>query len=273
MSIIGKIRGLVLDPRIRDVDVNSSERIAAHREILFSKKLMIEVFREFYKTCRDLDEKYFRGEGLRVEIGSGSSVFKHYYPDIVTTDIESSPHIDRILDAQRMDLLDSTVRSIYGINCFHHFPEPERFFRELDRVLIPGGGCILIEPYHGPFSAFIHGAIHSQEHFNKNQEDWDDKQGSMKVMSGANQALSYVVFVRDRELLNRKFPSLEIAEMLPLKNYLRYLLSGGLNFRQLVPDFFTPAIRLLETVLAPFAQKLALHYIIVLRKVEDAGLS
>jgi hypothetical protein len=56
-------------------------------------------------------------------------------------------------------------------------------------------------------------------------------------MEGANQALSYIVFERDRERFERLFPDLEIVEQSWIANYPRYLLSGGLNFRQLLPTF------------------------------------
>lgn len=266
MSLINGIREKITDPRMKNVDINSGDRIAIHREILFSKKLMTDVFKEFYKICMELDKKYFRGDGLRVEIGSGSGLFKKYYPDIIATDIVPSPCIDKVVNAQNMDYENSSIHAIYGINCFHHFPQPEKFFKELCRALKPGGGCILIDPYYGPFSSLVHTYIHAQEHFNKEQEGWDSNMDKTGTMSGANQALSYIVFIRDRELFLRKFPSLEIVKILPLNNYLRYLLSGGLNFKQLIPDFFSPVIKSLEWILSPFSKKLALHYVIVLRK-------
>jgi SAM-dependent methyltransferase len=264
--MIGRIRDFMTDPRVRDIDINSGHRIEVHREILQSRKLMMEVFNEFYGTCRKLDEKYLIGDGYRVEIGSGSSQFKKYYPDIITTDIEKSPYIDRVMDAENMDFDDGSVRAIYGINCFHHFPQPERFLQELTRVLNPGGGCILIDPHHGPLSTLIHGAIHSQEHFNKKQPQWHADKQTAKSMSGANQALSYIVFIRDRKTFCQRFPALEIVCTMPLNNYLRYLLSGGLNFRQLIPDGMTPIIKAIERALSPLASTLALHHVIVLRK-------
>ena len=85
---------------------------------------------------------------MRVEIGAGVSGFKALCPDLLTTDIMPAEHLDMVLDAHDMDLADNSVRAIFGINCFHHFRDPEAFFRELQRVLVPGGGCILVEPFH-----------------------------------------------------------------------------------------------------------------------------
>jgi len=58
-------------------------------------------------------------------------------------------------------------------------------------------------------------------------------------MEGANQALSYIVFKRDVHLFLKKYPQLELVEQKVFSNYLRYLLSGGLNFRQILPSYGT----------------------------------
>ena len=88
----------------------------------------------------------------------------------------------------------------------------------------------------------------------------------MTVMKGANQALSYIVFVRDRARFETTYRGLEIVHQEPLKNYLRYLVSGGLNFRSLLPDASIPALRFLEACLVPMNRILALHHVVVLRK-------
>jgi len=68
------------------------------------------------------------------------------------------------------------------------------------------------------------------------------------------------------ELFEQDFPRLELVETFPLSNYLRYLLSGGLNFRELVPTFTEPALRALEQPLRPARRLLGLHHLIVLRR-------
>jgi len=47
---------------------------------------------------------------------------------------------------------------------------------------------------------------------------------------------------------------------------LRYLFSGGLNFRQMFPERFVFVLRFVEWFLSPFNRWLALHHVIVLRK-------
>jgi SAM-dependent methyltransferase len=181
----------------------------------------------------------------------------------------TAPHLDMAVDAQATPFPDLSVRAFYGINCFHHLPAPRKFFAELARTLVPGGGCVLIEPYHGFVAARFYERVFDTEHFDKSQPAWDEQGDAMGAMRGANQALSYIVFERDRREFARQFPGLEIVLQRPLRNYLRYLLSGGLNFRQLAPGFAAPLIRLGEFALSPLERALALHHVVVLRKKSE----
>jgi SAM-dependent methyltransferase len=263
MGILKSIRNGLREPRLRGLDIDGEDRISVHRRILLEKPMLRGVFDETYRMLLRLDAKHFRGEGKRVEIGSGVSGFKELCPELVTTDVLPAPHLDMVLDAHAMDLPDESVRAIYGIHCFHHFHDPEAFFRELMRVLVPGGGCILVEPYHGPVAAKFFENVFDTETFDATQESWES---DASVMENANQALSYIVFERDRERFERLFPDLEIVEQSWIANYPRYLLSGGLNFRQLLPTFTIPMLKAAEFVLRPIGRFTALHHYIVLRK-------
>lgn len=85
-------------------------------------------------------------------------------------------------------------------------------------------------------------------------------------MNGANQALSFIVFFRDQELYQKKYPNLKVVHQELAGNYLKYLLSGGLNFRQLLPDSCTGLVGLLERAISPLNKWIALHHVIVIRK-------
>ena len=247
--------------------IDTAERFQIHREALRSKKIMRGVFRDFHKQILDLDQEYFGAtEGLRIELGCGVAPIKENFPFVLATDIIDAPHLDRLLDAQSMDLPDSSVRALYCQNSFHHFPRPELFLQEALRVLRIGGGVILIEPYHGRFASIIYPRLFTTEVFDKRISDWERPNAG--PMTDANQALSYIVYIRDKERFRGLFPELDIVHVQPLSNWLRYLLSGGLNFRQLVPDWTARPLQLTERTISPLAGTLALHYVIVLRKVK-----
>jgi SAM-dependent methyltransferase len=252
-------------PELRQVDVDGQARIDLHASILARKPMLREVFTECHRLFMELDRTHFGAvEGLRVELGAGVAPVRDTYPEVLATDVVPAPMLDRVLDAQAMDFSDGSVRAFYGQNCFHHFPEPDAFFREVMRVAAPGGGAILIEPYHGPVASILYKRLFASEDFDKRMPGWTSNASG--PMAGANQALSYIVFERDAALFAERFPSLEIVERRPLTNYIRYLTSGGLNFRQLAPTLATPLLKGVEAALAPAARWLALHHVIVLRR-------
>lgn len=244
--------------------MDASARFETHGHILARKRMLREVFTEFHLLFHSLDIRYFSAEGLRLELGAGVAPIRSSYPDVLTSDIVPAPGLDLTIDAENMDLEADSVRVIFGQNCFHHFPHPERFFAELERVLPVGGGAVLLEPYHGPVASFVFKRLFHTEGFDKDFPSWETPTSG--PMNGANQALSYIVFERDLVKFESKFPRLKIVHQKTCDNYLKYLLSGGLNFRQLLPDWATPLLSVLQWLLSPFSKWLALHHVIVLRK-------
>ena len=256
------LRKLLSDPRVADIDVDSPDRIVRHREILQSKKMIAQVFGEFYKIVLDLEARYLTAKGLRIEIGAGSSLMKTVDPNILITDVVPQTGHDRVVDAQNMPFEDGSVATVFGIHCFHHLPDPYKFLSELVRVTPPGGGAVLIDPYYSPASDVVFKRLFSNERFDKKGPALTPMSGPM---SDANQALSYIVFKREKEKLKRDFPQLEIAYQRPLYNYVRYLASGGINFRQLLPNFMIPVLKGGEIVMIPLSPLLALHHVLVVR--------
>lgn len=249
---------------ITSVDVDGSERFNIHGRILARKPMLRHVFRSFHQRFDRLDRTLLSGSGARVEIGAGVAPMRNSYADVLATDIVPDPRLDRTLDAENMDFPDRSVRVIFGQNVFHHLPHPDLFFQEVERVLVPGGGVILLEPYYGPFAAFLFRRMFHTEGYDKAYPSWETP--ATGPMNGANQALSYIVFKRDRAEFERRFPRLEIVHHETCNNYLIYLLSGGLNFRQLWPHWAMPALSLLQRALTPLDRWLALHHIVVIRK-------
>ncbi|HUH80177.1 MAG TPA: methyltransferase domain-containing protein [Solirubrobacteraceae bacterium] len=259
------LRRLLAAPGTVGLDVEDAERLVVHKRVLERKPLLRDVFREDHELLMDLDRRTFGSTaGLRVELGAGVAPVSMSFPEVLATDVVAGPGLDRVLDAQDMELPDASVRVLFGQNCFHHFPDPLRFLREAERVLAPGGGLVLIEPYYGPAASLVYRRLFATEGFDKDMPGW--RTAATGSMHGANQALSYIVFVRDRAIFEKELPGLELVGTDPLANWVRYLLSGGLNFRQLVPRRSAGALKALERALHPARRVLALHQVIVLRR-------
>lgn len=259
-SLIDKLQ----EPEVLGCPVDGPERLLAHRVVLMRKRTIRDVFNEFHQLFRRLDRRYFRGDGLTVELGAGVYPVNESFPEVLATDIVMASHLDRQLNAQQMDLPDRSVRAFYLQNVFHHFPEPRAFFAELDRTLVPGGGAILIEPAAGPVAGLVYPRLFASEDYDKNATQWQTAVSG--PMSGANQALSHLIFDRDLIRFEAENPGLEIVHRDVLPNYLRYLISGGLNFRSLLPGWFSPLLKAMEWALLPARSLLGLHRVIVLRK-------
>ena len=255
---------LLRDPSVKNVDVDGGDRLRVHSRMLAQKPMLKEVFTGFHHTFERLDKRFLSGTGVRVEIGAGVAPIRDSYPGVLATDIVAGSGFDHVLDAEKMDLQDGSVRALFGQNCFHHFPHPCLFFQELERVVTPGGGAILLEPYHGPFASFLFRRMFRTEGYDKKFPSWETPTSG--PMNGANQALSYIVFKRDRAEFERRFPSLEVVHQETCSNYLMYLFSGGLNFRQLWPDWAAPLLWLIQKLLYPLDRWLALHHVIVIKK-------
>lgn len=264
------LRRLLCEKETLHLDVDGADRMAAHRAVLDRKPMIRHVFEEFHRECLRLDAELFGDTpGLRVELGAGVCPIRRTDPDVLATDVVPADDLDRVLDAQAMDLPDGSVRALYGQNCFHHFPDPAVFLAEATRVLHPGGGAILIEPYHGPLARLLYKRLFASEGFDMSAPGWITAVDG--PMHGANQALSYNVFRRDHERFERDFPALRLVHARPLPNALRYFLSGGLNFKSLVPRVLDGPLRAVEGALRPLSRLTALHHVLVLQKTGRPG--
>ena len=254
------------EPSLKKFDVDGIERLELHGKVLESKHMLREVFVEFHHAFHHLASRFLKSNGMEVELGAGVAPMRESYPKVLATDVVFGPHLDRELNAQDMALEDDSVGVFYGQNCFHHFPEPDLFFKEIGRTLKTGGGVILIEPYYGPLASALYKRLFKSEGFDKHFESWNTP--ATGPMNGANQALSYLIFIRDKEQFDRKYPNLEIVHQEVCNNYLRYLISGGLNFRQLLPNSCIPLLKAIEWLMKPLNRIFGLHHILIIRKRE-----
>jgi hypothetical protein len=263
--MIGAIRNWLIDSTVAPHDVDSPAFSIAHRQVVLRKRILRGLFEKFYRECRAMDLRYFQDcPGSRLEIGSGAGIVSEVYADVITSDIKVLPFVDLVLQAEKLPFEDNSLRAIYAINVFHHLSQPRDFFSELLRVVHPGGGVVLIEPFYGPLASWVFKNLHKSEGFEPEAPSWEPPVPT-GPFSKANQALSYIIFKRDLSQFNKEFPELDLVVQRP-QTQLWYLLSGGVNFRQLLPDSLTALARFSERLLSPFNQWIALQQTIVLRK-------
>jgi SAM-dependent methyltransferase len=175
-----------------------------------------------------------------------------------------------VLDGRELPFPDASLRALFLTHVYHHIPDVERFLREAERVLVPGGVIAMIEVPHTPFARFFFRRFHP-EPYDDRASTWAFDQSD--AMLDSNQALSWIVFFRDRERFERLFPGL-VVEPPSYLPWLGYLVSGGVTRRNLVPDWLVPGFRALDRLLRPLDPWMALHWHLAVRKrrrVEGRG--
>lgn len=265
-ALVGGARACLTEPELRGLQPDDPAFTQAHRRILARKPLAQRLFSDFCRRCLAADERYFDAcrADTRIELGSGSGIMRRVDPCVITSEVKLVPYVDLIARGEELPFGDARIRGIYAINVFHHVSDPRVFFREITRVLAPGGGLVMIEPYYGPLARIVFRYLFTQESYELDPPGWPTH-GRQQVASDANQALSYVVLRRDRAAWQAAFPLLELVLDEP-HTHARYVLSGGVNFRQLVPDGLGLLMSEAERWLNVLNPLLALQHTIVIRK-------
>lgn len=240
-------------------DLDTKESLLEHKKIINSKLFLKNVYIDFYKILKN--HKVPKKE-LLIEVGSGGGFLKKFIPNVITTDVLKTIGIDKKLDLENIKLKSKSVSAFYMLNVFHHIKNPKKALSEMDRCLVTGGKIIMIEPWPSVFSKFIYKNFH-HEIFDTNS-DW--KVNGSGRMSDANGALPWIVFKRDSQKFKKLFPNLEIDKITPHTPF-KYMFSGGLSHPQYLPNSFYPLLTLVEKILTPLNNFLAMFATIIVTKI------
>jgi SAM-dependent methyltransferase len=183
-------------------------------------------------------------------------------PQLITGDILPSGFIDVCFDARHMPFKPNSLKGIVMLNVFHHIPSAGVFLSDVQRCLKRGGVVIMIEPWITVWSNLIYKLFH-YEATDTLQRGWDFE--SSGPLSGANQALPWIVFKRDRILFERTFSNLRIDAIRP-HTPLRYLASGGLSHKATAPmSWYAPLVRM-ENQAQPLRGVFSMFATIILKR-------
>jgi SAM-dependent methyltransferase len=195
-----------------------------------------------------------------LELGAGAGFLRGYIPHLISSDIFVCPGIDAVLDGQAMPFDTATLRAIVMTDVLHHIPDAQRFLLEAARCVAPGGRMLMVEPWVTPWSTLIYTRLH-HEPFRPEAPEWQFPASG--PLSGANGALPWMIFVRDRATFLRDFPEWHIRSIKPIMPF-RYLVSGGVSLRSLMPGWSFGLWRLLEQAMDPWRDMTAMFAVIVL---------
>jgi len=243
-------RRLLAHPLTASLSVDNPATTELRNQIIASKPFLKCIYDEWYAT---LAKELPTGEEQVLELGSGAGYCERFIPGLITSEIFHCSRAKVVADAQQIPFGDRSLRAIVMTDVLHHMPHAERFFAEASRCLCKGGKILMIEPWVTPWSQWVYTRLH-HEPFRPEAEDWSFS--STGPLSGSNSAIPWIVFVRDRRKFESLFPELSIAQIRPFMPF-RYLVSGGVALRSLMPGFTHAAWagleRMLESQMPQFA--------------------
>ena len=261
------LKNLCTEPELAALEKGSAPWFAAQRDIILRKPLLKRTYDHWYKLmledARTVPRKKGSEQGMMIELGAGASYIKQFDKRVITSDVVPGV-ADRTIDATQLPFPNSSVSALFLTQVFHHIPEVESFLEEAQRVLVPRGVISMTEPTSTPFSCFFLNHFHPEPHLPKAPNwtfAWEHN------MLNSNQALSWIVFCRDRKKFEKKYPQLrvEIMEYLP---WFSYLCSGGVSRKTIIPSVFRPLLIGMDYVLKPFDPLLSLIWHIRIRKIK-----
>lgn len=238
-------------------DLNAYRAMELRSRIIREKFFLRSIYEEWY---RFISGGIPPGPGRVLEIGSGGGFLRDFVPDLITSDVVDGPGIDLILTGSVLSFKRGSLKAIVMVDVLHHLADPGSFLLEASRCVRSSGRLLLVEPWVTKWSSFIYGSFH-HEPFSPFAKGWESSR--REPMTGANIALPWIMLHRDRERFESEFPEWKIVSIRPILPF-RYLLSGGISLRGMMPDWTHPFWKSAEDALRPWIKSLAMFAEIVL---------
>jgi SAM-dependent methyltransferase len=257
------LRALLAHPLTHGKDVDDPSTTALRRRIVREKPFLRQLYEEWYGS---IAARLPAGGAPVLELGSGAGFFSERVPGVITSEVFACPGIRVVSNGCRLPFAPESLRAIVMTDVLHHVPDPADFLAEAVRTLVPGGRIVMIEPWLTTWSRRVY-ARHP-EPLRPDAADWGFP--ATGPLSGANIAIPWMIFERDRPAFEARFPELAIREIAPFMPF-AYLVSGGVSLRNLAPGWSYRLCRGVERALAPWNDRLAMFALIALERLPAEG--
>ena len=256
------LKAWLAHPLTKGLDIDDPRTTHLRLQIIQEKSFLRQIYQEWYQSLALVLPP---GEGAVLELGAGAGFTKDFIPEVIASEVFYCPNIRAVLDASRLPFAARSLRGIVMTDVLHHIRQPRFFFTEAARCVRTGGVMAMIEPWVTSWSRFVYTRLH-HEPFHPEIQSWElPTEGPL---SGANGALPWIIFARDRRQFEREFPEWKIEFIKPIMPF-RYLVSGGISLRGLTPGWSFGLWRQIENTLACWSTELAMFAQIVLRRVDN----
>lgn len=244
-------------------DLDAPATAELRRAVIRGKPFLRRIYDDWYASLAACLPPF--GPGAVVELGGAGGFLHDVVPEAMTSDVFWTPHLDAVLDARRLPFRRDSLRALVMTNVLHHVPCVADFLRDAARCVRVGGVVAMIEPWVTPWSRFVYGRLHHEPFL----PDGDWCLAEDGPLSTANDALAWILFQRDRTRFEREFPEWRVRSI-ELTMPLRYLLSGGISRRALMPGWSFGFWTFIERALTPALPWCALFARITLERSQAA---
>ena len=210
--------------------LNNREKLDRNPNLLYwYQRLYREQFRQLP------DPQYLN----MLEIGSGASPLRRFYPNVTTSDVLQLDYLDHVFDCHEIDKIATLPEKTFDVitltNVLHHLQRPLEFLQRAATKLRSGGKIIATEPYFSFLSSFIFRYLHHEPvDLTVTRPERTDASGPL---SGANIALPWLMFVRNPEWVTPLHRHYDFAEdkCRPFSS-LSYMATGGISRKIPLPQ-------------------------------------
>ena len=255
------IKTWLAHPLTKGLNLDDPRTTHLRRQIVQEKPFLRQVYHEWYSA---IVAALPFPPGAVVELGAGGGFMSDLLAELITSEVFFCPNVTVVLDGSHLPFVTGSLRAIVMTNVLHHLHQARGFFTEAARCVRPDGVIAMIEPWATPWSRFVYTRIH-HEPFRMDASSWELPISG--PLSGANDALPWIIFARDRAKFEQEFPQWRIELVEPFMPF-RYLISGGISLRALTPGWTFGLWRQVETALLPWNNYLAMFARITLRRLD-----
>lgn len=248
-------------PLTKGLDIDDPRTTHLRLRVIQGKAFLRQIYSEWYQAIVDSVPS---GNGAVLEIGAGGGFMSEFIPNLITSEVFYCPNVQAIIDGLQLPFVSQSLRGIVMTNVLHHLAQPRRFFAEATRCVQAGGVVAMIEPWVSSWSRFVYTRLH-HEPFDPECLSWELPTSG--PLSGANDALPWIIFGRDRIKFAQEFPCWQIKLIRPIMPF-RYLLSGGVSLRAFAPGWSFGLWREVENALDCWSNQLAMFAHIVLWRLD-----
>ena len=255
-----RFRRLFSHPLTRGLDLDDVRTTELRRQIILSKPFLRKIYDDWYRL---VVEHLPAGGGPVLELGSGAGYLGDVVPNLITSEVFFCQNVRLIANAMELPFLPASLRAIVMTDVLHHVPDVQRFLEQAAICVSPGGAIVMIEPWVTWWSLIVWKRLH-HEPCRPDSQEWSFPPSG--PLSAANGALPWIIFERDRDVFVKMFPQFRVDALRPMMPF-RYLVSGGVSMRSLMPGFTYRLWSRLERLFEPWMHHWAMFTLVVLRRV------